>query len=412
MNDYIGKIKFWIRQRYNSIVNSIAFYPAFISLTFLIISFILIRFDFSETGRQLKSSLPWLGLKDAATARNIIAVVAGGILSLTVFSFSMVMIVLNQAASQMSNRVLNKLIGNRFQQIVLGSYIGTIMFALFLLTTIRDIDSGIHIPSISTYTLIILSIIDIFLFIYFLHYITQSVKYEVIINRILNVTHESMEDTCQLHKEPDTVPDTDFTYEIIAPDTGVFEGVDVKYLLKICNEEDCRVYWKHTPGTFLLKGLPVLQTDKKLDDDVVKKIQNTLYLNNDEAIANNFLYGFRQLTEVGVKALSPGINDPGTASLALRSLFQLYNYRICFFPAAIIKDKNDIPRIYTNNPDFEEIFKTSVLPIWDYGKDDRIIQEEMKRLLEQFISLNPNAEMENFLGDVVQYAGIEKNKFK
>ena len=71
--------------------------------------------DFSPFGKELKSSLSWLSLKDAGTARTIISTVAGAIISLTVFSFSMVMIVLNQAASQMSNRVLKSMIENRFQ---------------------------------------------------------------------------------------------------------------------------------------------------------------------------------------------------------------------------------------------------------------------------------------------------------
>lgn len=80
----------------------------------------MISLDFSETGKQIKTQLEWLKLKDASTARSIISVIAAGILSLTVFSFSMVMIVLNQAAAQMSNRVLDKLIGNAFNKLYWG----------------------------------------------------------------------------------------------------------------------------------------------------------------------------------------------------------------------------------------------------------------------------------------------------
>ena len=158
----------WIRIYYKKTVESIAFYPALIAVGFLILSWGMLAFDFSDYGKQIKSGLSWLSLKDASTARTIISTVAGAIISLTVFSFSMVMIVLNQAASQMSNRVLNSMIENRFQQIILGIYIGTIVYALFLLSTIRDISSGIYVPAFSIYALILLTVIDIFLFIYFL----------------------------------------------------------------------------------------------------------------------------------------------------------------------------------------------------------------------------------------------------
>ncbi len=147
----IEKALKWIRAHYARMVSSIAFYPAIIAVFFLILSLLMLKLDFSEQGKSFKQQLTWLSLKDASTARSILSAIAGGIISLTVFSFSMVMIILNQAASQMSNRILNSMIESRFQQIILGFYIGTIVYALFLLSTIRDISSGIYIPAISIY---------------------------------------------------------------------------------------------------------------------------------------------------------------------------------------------------------------------------------------------------------------------
>jgi uncharacterized membrane protein len=132
----------WLVSRSRKMINSIAFYPAVIAFLFLVLSVLMVFFDYSETGKTIKSQWSLLRLRDASTARSIISAITAGIISLTVFSFSMVMIVLNQAASQMSNRILDKLIGNRFQQFVLGFYIGTIVYSLFLLSTIRDIDDG------------------------------------------------------------------------------------------------------------------------------------------------------------------------------------------------------------------------------------------------------------------------------
>ncbi len=192
----------WFKIRYSKIVNSIAFIPVLIAIAFLGLAVFMIYFDHSDTGKQIKENFGWLSLKDATTARSIIQAIVTGIISLAVFSFSMVMIVLNQAASNLSNRVLDKLIGNTFQQIILGIYLGTIVYGLALLTTIRDIDSGIYVPALSTYLLIILTVVDIFLFIYFIHYITQSVKYETIIKRICSQTKSTIKKKCTLSEEP------------------------------------------------------------------------------------------------------------------------------------------------------------------------------------------------------------------
>jgi uncharacterized membrane protein len=194
----------WFRKTYNKVINSIAFYPAIIATAFLFVSFLMLQLDYSDAGKNLKAQWQWLRIKDANTARVIVSTIAAGILSFTVFSFSMVMIVMNQAASQMSNRILESLIGNRFQQLVLGFYLGTIVYALFLISAIRDIDSGIYIPALSVYLLMVLTVIDIFLFIYFLHYVTQSVKYETIIKKIHSKSLHSLREikTSEVPEEP------------------------------------------------------------------------------------------------------------------------------------------------------------------------------------------------------------------
>ena len=156
-------IRTWTRTHLHKVVDSIAFYPALMVLLYISVATSMIWFDLSGPGVKLKGNLGWMSLTDASAARAIISTIAGGIITLTVFSFSMVMIVLNQAASQLSNRLLDRMIGNRFQQLVLGAYIGTIVYALLLLSTIREHDTGSSVPALSTYLLILAAIVDIIL---------------------------------------------------------------------------------------------------------------------------------------------------------------------------------------------------------------------------------------------------------
>jgi uncharacterized membrane protein len=366
-------------------VHSIAFYPAVIAITFLALAIVMVFFDSSEAGKSIKANWELLRLRDASTARSIISAITGGVISLTVFSFSMVMIVLNQAASQMSNRILDKLIGNRFQQFVLGFYIGTIVYSLFLLSTIRDIDDGIYVPSLSTYLLILLTVMDIFLFIYFLHYITQSVKYEIIIDRIHDQTKKALVKTCRLQKEPVLAAAAE-GYIITATKSGIFSGLNKKGLLSLAVKNDCRFSFLHPLGTYLLKDVPFLTVSgepgrdiEELKDDLLVHV----FISREENIEDDFNYGFRQLMEVAVKALSPGINDPGTAITSLRSLADLLAYRLKYYPANTTCDEKGIIRLVTKEHSFEQIFAHALFPIWDYGKKDRMVQEEMRQILTQ-----------------------------
>jgi uncharacterized membrane protein len=379
----------WFKIRYSIIINSIAFIPIITAIAFLGLSAFMIYFDYSDTGKQIKDDFGWLSLKDATTARSIIQAIVTGIISLAVFSFSMVMIVLNQAASNMSNRVLDKLIGNSFQQLILGIYLGTIVYGLALLTTIRDIDSGVYVPALSTYFLIILTVADIFLFIYFLHYITQSVKYETIIKKICSQTKNTIRKKCTLSEEPSKPENVKDGKLIAVPFSGVYEGFHEEYILKLCKEKEMVMSFLYSPGTFLLMGTPFItfSAGKDLNDEEIKELLKNIHITNNETIDANYIYGLRQLTEVAVRGLSPGLNDPGTAVEALRAIGDLLLYRLKLYPDNTFKDENGKVRIITKQKPFEIIFEEVVLPIWMYGKQDLLLQKEMENLLIQFKNL-------------------------
>ena len=382
MNSRIIK---WVHNNYNKIIRSIAFYPAIIAIGFLILSALMLQFDFSETGKQIKSNLSWLTLKDANTARSILSTIAGGIISLTVFSFSMVMIVLNQAASQMSNRMLESMIGNRFQQFILGVYIGSIVYALFLLTNIRDINSGIYIPALSIYLLLLLTVVDIFIFIYFLHYVTQSVKFETIIERVHKQTLNSLHRICSRQlptniEMPDTTPQ-----KISLPSSSYFQGFNKKELVKFACKHEGEIYFLYPVGAYLLKEIPLLNfySANQLSEEEIEEMLTRVDFYNGQPIDINPYYGFHQLAEVAIKALSPGINDPETAVLSLHALTDLFAYKFHHFNQSKFEDENGNVRIQTFDRSFEDLFEECYLPIWEYGKSDLYIQNAMQEMLEQ-----------------------------
>lgn len=375
----------WLRTIYKQTIASIAFIPALIAIFFLLLSFFMVQFDFSESGKSIKSNAHWLTLKDASTARSIISAIVSGIISLTVFSFSMVMILLNQAASQMSNRVLDKLIGNRLQQTVLGFYIGTIVYALFLLSTIRDINSGIYVPAISTYFLIGLTVIDIFFFIYFLHYVTQSVKYETIIHRIHDTTKKALEKTCIAKSDTDKHSYLIESSVVNAYKSGIYQGFAHDGLLSFCRKEDVVISFLYPSGTFVFQDNPLIEIkgNQNLSENLQDDLNTLINIHRGQEIKSNYYYGFRQLMEVSVKALSPGINDPGTAVLSLQALGELLAFRLHNHPVTHIKDKEGVVRIISKERSFSEMFKDCIYPIWDYGKEDRLVLKELLHLLLQ-----------------------------
>jgi len=389
----------WLRKYYGQTVNSIAFYPALISLGFLLLSILMLELDFSKTGKQIKSQLSWLSLRDASTARAILTTISGGIISLTVFSFSMVMILLNQAASQMSNRTLDSMIGNKFQQIILGFYIGTIVYSLFLLSTIRDISSGIYVPALSIYLLLLFTVVDIFLFIYFLHYVTQSVKFETIISRIHKKTLHTLRHRCCPEKPGAFTPEEKKTLTINMPSSDYYQGFNKPSLIGFAEKHDVLVQMLHSPGSYLLEGCPLLivSGEKKLHKKDIDELMTAIDLYRGQPIDKNAYYGYHQLAEVAIKALSPGINDPETAVLSIHALTDLFRFRLFNYLPSILADENKVIRVAMKELSFDELFVECFFPIWHYGKSDRFIQDALLQMTEQLLQCDVKQENQQLL---------------
>lgn len=377
----------WLRHSFYKITGSIAFYPALIVIGFLLLSWLMLELDFSSFGKHIKSNYLLIRLRDASTARTIASTIVTGIISLTVFSFSMVMILLNQAASQLSNRTLEGMISNRFQQIVLGFYIGTIVYALFLLSTIRDIDNGIFVPALSIYLLLLFAVGDMFLFIYFLHYITQTIKFETIIKRI----HDQTLQTLKSHQnDKNNIPECkpNGSGQIIKmPRSDFYQGFNTRELIRFAEKYHGVIDFLHPHGTYLLNEVPLLKfyakhlLTKKQSDELL----DTLDFYAGQSAEKNAYFGFHQLTEIALKALSPGINDPQTAVLSIYALTDLFAYFLKHDQQNIYLNKDQEALIFLKERSFEDLFTESYAPIWCYGKHDQFIQQALKFMLPQLL---------------------------
>ncbi|MGZ5190257.1 MAG: DUF2254 family protein, partial [Flavisolibacter sp.] len=128
---------------------------------------------------------------------------------------------------------------------------------------------------------------------------------------------------------------------------------------------------------------PLLKITSKngLSENFEEKLRMLINIGRGQEIVKSYYYGLRHLMEIAIKALSPGINDPGTATISLQAIGDLLAYRMNHFPVIGYTDKDETVRIVVKEKGFEDMFDEYVLPIWDYGKEDRLIQKEMLHIL-------------------------------
>ncbi|MGB5822026.1 MAG: DUF2254 family protein, partial [Saonia sp.] len=162
----------FVKSNYRRVIRSIAFYPVLISVLCVLLAMLALTLENWDVIRTIKKNIPYIFIQDYETARSILSVFIGGIISLTVFSFSMVMVVLSQASSNFSPRLLPGLISSNKHQIILGIYVGTLLYCIIILTSLGALGIDADTIGLSTMLAAVLTMVCIGLFVYFIHSIS------------------------------------------------------------------------------------------------------------------------------------------------------------------------------------------------------------------------------------------------
>ena len=81
-------------------------------------------------------------------------------------------------------------------------------------------------------------------------------------------------------------------------------------------------------GFFVMAGRPLFKLEREVDEEVANALLDCFDFFIEEYAHAHYLFGCTQISEIAVKALSPGINDPGTAITAIDMLSVLFSKRL------------------------------------------------------------------------------------
>lgn len=380
----IAKFRTWLIGTYLKTISSIAFYPAIISIALFFFAIALLSFEDNDLTNFLLEKAPLLVINNAETARAILATLIGGVISLTVFSFSMVMILLNQASSNFSPRLLPGLISDKRNQIVLGAYIGTIIYNIIVMISILPSGDSYTIQGFSILVGIALGIFCLGLFVFFIHSISTNIQINFILERIYKLSKRRLEYLIEVNKEEllNPVLNEEFGHEILGTSTGYFEGVNFDDLKALCQKHKLHVVIDPFQGKYLLPGHPVFRSKTSIDEEVGSSLKDLIIYAKDRGSHDNYVMGVKQIAEVGIKAMSPGINDPGTAVMTIDYITELLALRMQLSDEEYHSDDTIEWSIRYSIISFEELIYHIMVAYRLYCKHDTILMEKMLLMIK------------------------------
>lgn len=316
---------------------------------------------------------------------------------MTSLTFSLTVVTLQLASGQFSPRLLRSFVRDRLVHGTLALFLGTFTYSLSVLRSVRS-QGGLQeqfVPRVSVTFAFVLSVASIMGLVLFLAHMVRQIRVET----MLRNTHDEASATARRVlpdrpnvPAPTVEPPAGMPALVMAVDSGFLVRVDESELLQAALDLDAVIRVDVPPGGSMIRGVPVASVwsltgaapQTSLADDALERIAGTLRNGFERTAAQDIGFGLRQLTDVALKALSPGVNDPTTAVHALGHSSAL----LCEFASRdtsdqVLHDDRGHVRVILTRPSLAALLDLVVSQPCHYGAADAAVMRRILQLLRE-----------------------------
>lgn len=315
-------------------------------------------------------------------ARAILSTIAGSMLTITGVVFSITMLVLQLASSQFSPRALRTFLRDVPSKIALGIFMGTFAYALVALSTVRSTDEVEFVPRLTVTVAFVLVLASLAMFLHYIHHTASKIQVISIIKSIGEETISAME-RC-LPDAPQDPGDElavlgELPHSVRSRHAGVLVGIEERELVSFAQEHDLVLEITRCIGSFFPLDAPLVQSSAPLDDEQRETVLSHVVITTERTLDQDIAYGFRELTDIALRALSPAMNDVTTAINVIDAQHDLLLRMGRRGKAnSIHVDDAGVPRLVTKPVSWETYLQMVFDEIGTSGKEYERIRRHLK----------------------------------
>jgi len=377
-------LEYWERIR-----SSFWFVPGILTGAAVTLASVTVALDESATVGEWMAGKSWAYTGGAEGASLVLSTVAGSMITIAGVVFSMTLVVLSLASSQLGPRLLRTFMRDTKNQVVLGAFIATFVYCLLVLRTIRRAEEVAFVPHLSVTIGVLLAIASLGILIYFIHHVSVSIQADEVVARVHD---ELIHGIDRLFPESmgrgaprtaDALASTglpaDFDLEarpVGSAQDGYLQSIDPDALMALATAENALLRLERRPGQYVVEGCPLVMVwpGNRMSESLETRINAAFVVGDQRTATQDIEFPIHQLVEIAVRALSPGINDPFTAitcvdrlGSALRRLAQRE------MPSPFRLDEQGRLRVVAPAVTFAEIVDASFGSIRQYARSSTVV---------------------------------------
>jgi len=325
----------------------------------------------------------------AEGASSLLGAIAGSMITIAGVVFSMTLVALSLASSQLGPRLLRNFMRDTTTQVVLGTFVAAFLYCLLVLRTIRRADEVIFIPHLSVTLGVLLAVVSVGVLIYFIHHMSVSIQANEIVARVGTELIEGINRLFPEHigrgapRIPTGPPDTGFldafgreARPVGAAEDGYIQFIDGDALMALAMQEDVIIRLERGPGHYVVAGSPLalVWPETRITDQIADRVNSAFAMGNQRTSGQDIEFVVNQLVEIAVRALSPGVNDPFTAVTCVDHLGSaLCRLLQRDMPSPFRHDSQDQLRVITPVVTFSALTDAAFNQIRQYGRSSAAV---------------------------------------
>ncbi|MCX6243076.1 MAG: DUF2254 domain-containing protein [Bacteroidetes bacterium] len=356
----------------------------------------------------------WITGFDAATTMTVLGTLAASMFTLVVFVCSALLISVQLASASLTPRFIGLVFQNPVIRYSLTIFMFTFTFSLGALLRIKE-----SVPLLTAYTAVYGCIVSLITFIFLVDKVGKALRPSGALALAAKRGHDVIENVYPRllagsqvpGPEHLTLPDRKPSGTILNPKGGVVLAFDVEGLVSIARQSDCIIELVPQVGDFIAAGQPLFRIFGSGAVPPARLLFHSVSVGPERTFRQDPGFAFRILVDIASKGLSPAINDPTTAVLAIDQI----QYLLHFLGGRYLDegqraDANGKVRLIYRTPDWEDFIRLAVTEVRQFGGTSIQIARRLKAMLESLMQTLP-AERSEILRTELDLIGKSARRF-
>jgi uncharacterized membrane protein len=291
----------------------------------------------------------------------MLSTIASSMMTFTGLVFSITIVVLQLASSQFSPRVLRTFLEDRVTKLAMATFVGSFTYAVALLPEVRSAadDGGTSfVPGLSVFVAFVLAVGSVLVFVRYIHQMAHGIRAITVVRRVADETYPVLLRVYPERAGADEARPPEGEPCRVVPngdERGVVAEVDEERLVALAVRDDAVIRLVPLRGAFVARGAPLFEVWGTIGESD-RELRRSITLAPERTPRQDPTFGFRQLVDVAVRALSPGINDPSTAVQAIDQLHDLLRVVATRAErAGVVRDAGGRPRLFLSAAGFTDL---------------------------------------------------------